>query len=74
MENDKVLDIVLKRLDVLESKIDSNRKDIEVKVASINHDVSEINRKLWYFIGVWTVLGSILTIFGKRIIEFLSGV
>lgn len=71
MENDKVVDIVLKRLDVLETKIDANRIASEVRAEMLNKDIKEINQKLWFFAGIWAVIGGVVAAFGKKIIEVI---
>lgn len=73
MENDKLVDMILKRLDVLETKIDANRVAAEAKVEILSREVREINQKLWFFAGIWAVLGGVVAAFGKKVIEFVMG-
>lgn len=71
--DDKLLDIILKRLDTLEDKIDRNKAERDEKLAVVVKDVDEIKRKLWFFAGVWSVIGGTLVAFGKKIFETLVG-
>jgi hypothetical protein len=73
MENDKLVDIILKRLDILESKIDANRVMAEQRAEIMGREIKEINQKLWFFAGIWAVIGGVVAAFGKKILESLFG-
>lgn len=71
--DDKLLDVILKRLDSLEDKIDKNRAERDAKLAVVVKDEDEIKRKLWFFAGIWAAIGGIVMNFGKKIFEQVVG-